>query len=1041
MLMNYSTTIHAVLMAFAIALAAQSGAPGQTTVPEWRRHSSLPTAMTGHRMALLPTGDVLICGGIDGNGDVGRFSWLYSSATGTVRPTINQLNTPRALHALVPITTAGVTRVFAIGGYGGTTGNYRGESSIEALEFDATANNWRWRPVGSLSVGRGDLRASWDGMNHLVVTGGYQNTGGALRSGQRSPVAERIDLATLAVQTLPSMDAARAEHASAHIIDENGNDVVLVAGGEANIATTTTQILENGAWNPIANPPLVYRSGGLGFGDMVGIARTFGGFDGSGVPGDACEWYDVKRGWRSAPRMNQARARFAMTPIAGLNDTARAYLAVAGTGAASTLTSTEIFFLPNSSFPNGSWTPFPSLVQPGSERMTVIGGGNLPIVAGGIDGAETRDGIEVFQPLRAGDVAFSDEEVGRRSDSVQLSITNEWLLPVTVRNFRMGGSPSFFFRGDTSSFVLRPGTSRTIRLYFQPGSTGRHDGSLLFDVGELTDTVKLTGNGIASTLSVINSPFDVGAVFIRSSRQVCFHALRNNGTDTAVIDSIVVEPSGAFRLISPKGRASIPPGDSLRVCIEFAPQAQGDFSGVATIHLASRAFPAQIIGKGVRRFMTASVITAECDTVIYAPGATISGFIRIANPGDSDVIMTLPVLTQGVAGFFSLADSSLYPLTLAPGESRLIEIVFAPSRESRENVTVTFPNNGDTAATATLCFIARSRFLSVSQPSLDFGGVCVGDTITQTLLLENPGGFDQVTLVAATINPSAQLSFDGFAPGTLGPREYRRITVTFIPDAPGVVNGSLTIGNDRGDVTIPITGEGLASARFTPADVRIAIGETLTVPVHFDDQGIGATITRATLSLSYDPTLLAPLRILPSTSGPQLDPTASQLRILGGGRAQLDLVWTGAGLIASGPAFGLEIEALRGDALLASLTLRGETGNGFCTEATQGRVDFLPPCWGESGSIRSAKASFVFVWPSPAAQAANIMAVSPLDGAVTIDVVRMNGQTIGEYESTERDGNTRMLTISTENMPNGFYLIRARVAGRIVGTTTLAVSR
>lgn len=1023
------------------ALLAQSGAQGQTTVPEWRRHASLPNAMAGHRIALLPTGDVLICGGMDGNGDVGRFSWLYSSTTGTFRPTINQLNAPRALHALVAVTAGGVTRLFAIGGYGGTKGNYRGESSIEILEFDAAANNWRWRPVGSLSVGRGDLRASWDGMNHLVVTGGYQNTGGPVRSGLRSSVAEWVDLTTLAVTTLPPMDATRAEHASAHIVDENGNDVVLVAGGETSVATTATQILEGGAWNAIANPPLVYRSGGLGFGDMVGIARTFGGFDGSGVPGDACEWYDVKRGWRSAPRMNQARARFAMTPIAGLNDTALAYLAVAGTGAASTLGSTEVFFLPNSSFPNGSWTPFAPLAQPGSERMTAIAGSNLPIVAGGSDGAATLDGIEVFQPLRAGDVAFGDEEVGRRSDSVQMSITNEWLLPVTVRNFRMEGGGSFFFRGDTSSFVIGPGASRTIRLYFQPGSTGRHDGSLLFDVGELTDTVRLTGNGIASTLSVINSPFDVGVVFIGKQRQACFHALRNNGTDTAAIDSIVVEPTGVFRLISPKGRAAIPPGDSLLVCIEFAPDAQGNYSGVATVHLASRAFPAQIIGKGVRRFMTASVITAECDTVTYAPGATISGVIRIMNPGDSDVIVTLPVLTQGTAGLFSLADSALYPLKLAPGESRLIEIIFAPARESRENVTVAFPNDGDTAAAATLCFIARSRFLSVSQSSLDFGGVCVGDTITQTVLLENPGGFDQVTLGTATINPAAQLSFDGFVPGRLGPREYQRITVTFVPDAPGILNGTLTIGNDRGDVMIPITGEGLASARFTPADVRIAIGETLVVPVDFDDQGIGAAITRATLSLSYDPTLVAPLRIVQSTSGPQLDLNASQLRILGNGRAQLDLAWTGAGLSANGIAFGFEIEALRGDALITSLTLRGDAGNGFCTAATQGRVDFLPPCWGESGSITAAKARFVFAWPSPAVDVVNIIAVSPLDGEVTIDVVRMDGETIAEYSPTRRDGNARTLTINTENMSNGFYLIRAHVGGQIIGTTALAVSR
>src|SRR5262249_24405632 len=161
-----------------------------------------------------------------------------------------------------------------------------------------------------------------------------------------------------------------------------------------------------------------------------------------------------------------------------------------------------------------------------------------------------------------------------------------------------------------------------------------------------------------------------------------------------------------------KGRTEIPPGDSLQISVEFVPTSRGEQATVLNIHIADRLFPAQVIGHGVRRYLTASIITDECDTMTYIPGAETSGFITLTNPGDSLVTVGMPILTQSVVNLFRLADPTIFPLTLLPGETRQIELIFAPIRESREMVTVGFPNTGDTAAAATLCFIARSRFLS-----------------------------------------------------------------------------------------------------------------------------------------------------------------------------------------------------------------------------------------------------------------------------------------------------------------------------------------
>lgn len=1013
----------------------------QTTQPGWRQSGVLPAALAGHRMQLLPTGEVLVCGGIQADGNSSRTSYLYSSATGTFRPTLNQLNRGRAYHEVVAVMEGTTTRLFAIGGFSGTTGNYQGEASIEVLEYDAGQDNWRWRPVGALGTGRGDLRAVWDGEDHIVITGGYEGGGGSLPAGMRSDRAERLDITTLALENLPAMDARRAAHTAGRIIDENGLNVVLVAGGEENSAATATQILEGVLWNAIANPPLMYHSDGVGFGDVAGIARSFGGLDAGGNPSDICEWYDVKRGWRTAPRMNVPRSRFDATLVAGLSDTALVYLAVAGQGTSNVLSETELFQLPGSAFPNGSWVPFPSLKQAGSERRIAIAGSNLPIVTGGRDGGTMLDGLEVFQPLRADDLFFGDEEVGRRSDSIQLTIRNEWLLPVQVRDFRIGGSPAFFFRGDTADFVIPAGGSRTLRLYFQPGSTGRHNGELIFDVGELTNRVKLNGNGITSTLAVINSPADIGAVFLKERREFCFYALQNNGSDTAVIDSIALNPAESFRLVSPKGRAVIPPGDSLRVCVEFTPDERGTVGGVATIHLANRAYPAQIIGHGVRRYVTASVISSECDTVVFIPDTEISGFIRLENPGDSAVQVLLPTLSQSVAGLFRLADPSIFPLDLLPGETRLIEIIFSPARETRESVTLSFPNNGDTAASASLCFVTRSRYLDVSQSSLDFGNVCVGDTVAATLLLENPGGFDTVALRSAAIDPMGEFSFSGFSPVTLGPREYVRLMVKYAPQGAGAVNGALTVQNSQGELVVPITGTGLLAARFRPEDTQVFIGEQLVVPVSMENLEVGNSLQRASLHLQFDPTLVLPLRIVPLATGPAVNQNATRLQGTDKGEATIDIAWDGVGLVANGPAFGVEVEILRGDARRATMTLSGTSDNSLCLTEGEGELEALLPCWGEGGFIRSEKASLIIASPKPASESMTVVVISPMEGEVVVEIVNPHGEIIKEFVPSTRHGNSRSITFDASLIPPGFYLIRGRSGNRIVGTTTTIIRR
>jgi hypothetical protein len=1021
-----------VLLLLALAPIATQA---QTTVPGWRRHTPLPLPLAGHATALLPSGDILVAGGLGGDGVATRTSILYHPATGTFTPTLNQLSNARANHALVAVEVAGGVRVFAIGGYNGVAGEYRGEATVEELDVDASGNG-RWRVIGSLCEARGDLRATYDGVASIVVSGGRTGSG-ALHAGPPSAAADRIDVAASTVVAIEPMTSARAEHVTARFRAEDRSLGVLVAGGEG--AAASTEIVAGSAWDPIANPPVARRSAAVGIGDPAGIARAFGGFDASGSALATCEWYDVKSGWRAAPRMNEPRARFDATLVAGPNDSARAYNAIGGAGVAGALASSEIFELPDAASPNGVWTMFARMIDAASERRVAISGANLPLVVGGrLAGGSATAGTEIYQPLRAGDVHFGLEEIGRRSDSQLVVVENTWLLPVRVERFRIDGG-EFLVRGDTSAFVLAPGARRSLRVYFQPSSPGIRSGRLLFDIGALTDTVTLVGRAVASELALITSPIDFGSRLIGTRNVVCRHVLRNDGTEPATIDSIVVEPQGAFRLVSPLGRTTIAPGDSLEICLEFAPRAQGIATADASLHIGARRIAVQTLGRGARRYGIASALASNCDTVSAATGAEGVGTIRLDNRGDTALTIGTPSLAASADGLFRLSDPARFPMTLAPGESATVDVIFSPVRESRESVTLTFPNDGDTTITASLCFVARARTLAVSQPAIDFGELCPGDSVSALVTVENPSGYDRVELLGLDVGATSDISVDGFTPRTLGPREYITLSVGFRAATTGARSAALTIRSDRGDVVVPVTATVLRGAGFRADALPLVIGDTTIVAVRAEGIDPSAPVRRARVVMTYDARAVLPLRLV-GLGAAQLD-ASSRIVPMGGGRAALEIAWRDSGIAGDGAVFGVVVETLRSDVDSASIALEGAPADGYCMRSIETRVDVRGRCRGNAGRIRTGEARFIAARPIPTSTILAVTVVADEGETIALDVVDQLGRTVIGATTSITTGRSSIARIDVAGLAAGAYLLRARSDDGIVGTQQIVVTR
>ncbi len=130
---------------------------------------------------------------------------------------------------------------------------------------------------------------------------------------------------------------------------------------------------------------------------------------------------------------------------------------------------------------------------------------------------------------------------------------------------------------------------------------------------------------------------------------------------------------------------------------------------------------------------------------------------------------------------------------------------------------------------------ANENLLAVSEPSLDFGNVSVGQTGTTTLTLTNAG--DLPTQVSALTSNDAAFSTNATVPFTVDAAGSVSLDVLFTPTASGAASATLTIQSDAIDnpnLAVPLTAVGVvAGLQVSPTalDLSAAVDETTSAPV------------------------------------------------------------------------------------------------------------------------------------------------------------------------------------------------------------------
>ncbi|OWY19539.1 hypothetical protein B6N25_13980 [Sphingobacteriales bacterium TSM_CSS] len=166
------------------------------------------------------------------------------------------------------------------------------------------------------------------------------------------------------------------------------------------------------------------------------------------------------------------------------------------------------------------------------------------------------------------------------------------------------------------------------------------------------------------------------------------------------------------------------------------------------------------------------------------------------------------------------------------------------------NPTITVP--------VTLTVIGIPQIV-VSETSLDFGSVIIGNDNSITIAIDNPG---TDSLFITGISSSLPEYATDFTTITVPPLQGTELTITFTPESIQNFNGTLTINNNVTPITINLSGVGVGAPNTTwnPASFEVTLlagnstTQTLTLgntgagPLNFS---IGGTGTTEILALTY----------------------------------------------------------------------------------------------------------------------------------------------------------------------------------------------
>ena len=449
-------------------------------------------------------------------------------------------------------------------------------------------------------------------------------------------------------------------------------------------------------------------------------------------------------------------------------------------------------------------------------------GGQLTV---DLSGVGTPAGIVNLNPSS---IDFGAIVVGATSVSYQIQASNNGSTDVPISSVAI--TPPFLIDSNQcGTTTLAAGSSCQLLVRFAPAQAGAIAGILTFVDGAGTQTVTLTGTGVAPPTDTLSPPslgFSSTAVGALSLAQSV--TLINSGD--APLTAISISISGPFQT-SNNCAGQLAGKSACTINVVFAPTQLGTQSGTLTVTDALRAQTVALTGLGAAP-PALGVNPPSLSFSAQQPGVpSAPQTVTVSNTGGAPMANVGFQVTGPAAASYSVGASTCGAV-LNGGASCTAQVVFTPAATGviAASLTVSSSTQGVNPVSVSLNGSGLlSSGLGSNPAQLTFAAVGVGQSSAgQPVTIVNGSSY-AIGSLALTVTGPFSLS-QNTCTGSLAAGANCTAAVVFQPTASGPLTGSLTVSSTSvtAPASVALSGVGFdfSLAISGSASITVAAGQT-----------------------------------------------------------------------------------------------------------------------------------------------------------------------------------------------------------------------
>ena len=447
--------------------------------------------------------------------------------------------------------------------------------------------------------------------------------------------------------------------------------------------------------------------------------------------------------------------------------------------------------------------------------------------------------------LAPSSVSFGEVEVGTTSAPLQITAENSGAGAIAVSSIIV--TPPFVLSSNacgTSS--LAASTDCQLQVEFAPTQPGQAAGLLTLNDAAGTQTVALSGTGLAAPTDVLNA----ASLAFPATAQGQLSAIQPvtiTNTGGLPLTAIAISATAQFPVSSTCG-TQLAAGAVCTISVEFAPAQVGAITGTLTIADALRTQTVALTGTG----LAPPAFSANPASLTFnnqQPGVpSAAQTLTITNSGGAPMANVGFQITGAAAASYSIAGNTCGAL-LASGNSCTVQIVFTPAATGAiaAALAISSSTSGVTAVSIPLNGSGQLAAGLATNPSqLTFPVVASGQSSTaQAVTVTNSSNY---AISSVTVTAAAPFSVtQNTCTGSMAAGANCTASVIFQPNSGGSASGALTVSSAAvampATVVLSGTGFDFAVSLSGPSSQTVARGQQATYTLVISPTGSSGAFT------------------------------------------------------------------------------------------------------------------------------------------------------------------------------------------------------